>query len=98
MVTRFPSSLCRNAWKFTGQAEDLPGDQHRLLACIAPRPVDVYSGVRDRWADPRGEYLSAYHASEVYRLPGRNGLDSLASPPLGEAIIKSDVGCHIMKD
>jgi len=95
MVTRFPYWLCRNAWKFVGQEDDLPVDQHMLLACIAPRPVYVHSGVEDTWADGRGEYLSAYHASEVYRLLGKKGLTSEASPPVGQAIIESDVGYHI---
>jgi len=95
MVTRFPYWLCRNAWKFVGQEDDLPVDQHMLLACIAPRPVYVHSGVDDTWADGRGEYLSAYYASEVYRLLGKKGLTSEASPPVGEAIIRSDVGYHI---
>ncbi len=66
-----------------------------LLALIAPRPVYVASGVEDTWADPRGEYASAYHASEVYRLLGKEGLASATPPPLGEAILKSDVGYHI---
>ena len=95
MVTRFPYWLCRNAWKFVNHEDDLPVDQHMLLACIAPRPVYVHSGVEDAWADPRGEYLSAYHASEVYRLLGKKGLTSESSPPVGEAIIESDVGYHI---
>ena len=95
MVTRFPYWLCRNAWKFVNQEDDLPLDQHMLLACIAPRPVYVHSGVEDTWADPRGEYLSAYHASEVYRLFGKKGLTSESSPPVGKAIIESDVGYHI---
>ena len=95
MVTRFPYWLCRNAWKFANSEEDLPVDQHMLLACIAPRPLYVMSGVDDRWADPRGEYLSAYHASAVYRLLGKKGLDTEASPPVGEALVKSDVGYHI---
>ncbi len=95
MVTRFPYWLCRNAWKFVGQEDDLPVDQHMLLACIAPRPVYVHSGVEDTWADGRGEYLSAYHASEVYRLLGKKGLTSEASPPVGQAILQSDVGYHI---
>jgi len=95
MITRFPYWLCRNAWKFVNQEDDLPVDQHMLLACIAPRPVYVHSGVRDTWADGRGEYLSAYHASEVYRLLGKKGLTSESSPPVGKAIIESDVGYHI---
>jgi (4-O-methyl)-D-glucuronate---lignin esterase len=95
MVTRFPYWLCRNAWKFVNQEDDLPVDQHMLLALIAPRPVYVYSGVEDTWADGRGEYLSAYHASEVYRLLGKKGLTREASPPVGEAILDSDVGYHI---
>lgn len=95
MVTRFPYWLSRNAWKFVNQEDDLPVDQHMLLACIAPRPVYVHSAVGDTWADGRGEYLSAYHASEVYRLLGKKGLTTEASPPVGEAIIESDVGYHI---
>jgi hypothetical protein len=95
MVTRFPYWLCRNAWKFVGREDDLPVDQHMLLACIAPRPVYVHSGVKDTWADGRGEYLSAYHAGEVYRLLGKKGLTSEKLPPVGEAIIESDVGYHI---
>ena len=97
MVTRFPYWLCRNAWKFVNNEDDLPVDQHMLLACIAPRPVYVHSGVEDTWADSRGEYLSAYHSSKVYQLLGKRGLTSESSPPVGKAIIESDVGYHIRK-
>lgn len=95
MVTRFPYWLCRNAWKFVGQEDDLPVDQHMLLACIAPRPVYVHSGVEDTWADARGEYLSAYHASKVYALLGKKGLASEKSPEVGKAVIARDVGYHV---
>ena len=95
MVTRFPYWLCRNAWKFVGAEDDLPVDQHMLLALMAPRPVYVASGEKDTWADPRGEYLSAYHASQVYRLLGEKGLESEESPPLGQAIQTGAVGYHV---
>jgi hypothetical protein len=38
MVTRFPYWRCRNAGKFVNNEDDLPIDQHMLLACIAPWP------------------------------------------------------------
>ena len=95
MVTRFPYWLCRNAWKFVNNEDDLPVDQHMLLACIAPRPLYLAGGVGDTWADPKGEYLSAMHASEVYRLLGKKGLESADSPPVGTAIVQSDVGYHL---
>ena len=94
MVTRFPYWLCRNAWKFVEQEDDLPVDQHMLLACIAPRPVYIHSSIDDTWADSRGEYLSAYHASEVYRLLGKQGLVDEAQPLPRAPIIQSDVGYH----
>jgi hypothetical protein len=94
MVTRFPYWLCRNAGKFVRQEDDLPIDQHMLLACIAPRPLYVSSGEEDLWADPRGEYLGAYHAGEVYRLLGKKALASEASPPVGQALLDGDVGYH----
>ena len=94
MVTRFPYWLCRNAWKFARNEDDLPVDQHMLLACIAPRPVYVASGAEDHWADPRGEYLVAHHATEVYRLLGRTGLDDDEPPPVGRVLAAGDVGYH----
>ncbi len=95
MVTRFPYWLCRNAWKFVEQEDDLPVDQHMLLALMAPRPVYVASGIEDTWADPRGEYASAYHAGEVYRLFGKKALGSPELPPIGEAVLDRHVGYHV---
>ncbi len=94
MVTRFPYWLCRNAWKFVNQEDDLPVDQHMLLALIAPRPVYVASGINDTWADPRGEYASAYHASEVYRLLGKQGLTSPQFPNTDQVFLNGEVGYH----
>ena len=94
MVTRFPYWLCRNAWKFVDQEGDLPVDQHMMLALMAPRPVYVASGIDDTWADPRGEYASAYHATSVYELFGRQGMTSARLPELGQPIM-NDIGYHV---
>ena len=59
----------------------MPFDSPMLLALIAPRPLYVASAVEDQWADPKGEFLGAVAASEVYRLLGVKGLDVNATMP-----------------
>lgn len=81
---RFPHWLCENARKYIGREEDLPVDQHLLLACIAPRPLYITSGINDMWCDNMGEYLSAHHATPVYELFGLQGQPSQDRPRVNE--------------
>ena len=48
----------------------------------------------DAWADPKGEYLSLYHAGPVYRLYGMQGLPT-DEPPAVHQPRHGDVGYHI---
>ncbi|SKB63135.1 hypothetical protein SAMN05660226_02364 [Parapedobacter luteus] len=89
-----PAWFCPAFNQYRGKEQERPFDQHQLIALVAPRAVYVASAVEDRWADPKGEYLAAYHASPVYHLYGLKGLESSEMPGLHAPIMK-DIGYHI---
>ena len=94
MNRAFGHWLCDNNLKYDGKENELPVDQHMLIALMAPRPVYIASAEEDRWADPKGEYLSGDHASPVYKLFNKPALSSEDMPGINQPVMTT-IGYHI---
>ena len=73
---------------------DLPVDQHELIALCAPRPVFISSGsqqVEGGWVDAKGMFLGGVGAGPVYKLLGKRDLGSTEFPPIETALIDGDI-------
>jgi len=90
----FPYQFAQNYQKFGDHVDQLPVDSNLLLALIAPRPLYLSTGSEDRWSDPKGEFLAAVAAGPVYKLLGKDGLDTGQMPAAGEPIMHT-IGFHM---
>lgn len=92
ICTAFPYWFCDNYRQYMDRKEEMPFDQHYLVAAIAPRKVLIGSAVEDIWADPEAEQLCCLAASPAFP----NGFvcpDAMAQP--GETFFAGDIGYHL---
>jgi len=54
---------------------------------VAPRPLLLQTGNTDYWSDPKGEFLAAVAAGPVYKLLGKDALDTEVWPGANEPIL-----------
>jgi len=92
--SRFPYQFCANYGKYAAHVDQLPVDAHMLVALMAPRPVLLQTGSTDTWSDPKGEFLAAVAAGPVYRLLGKQGLETDEWPAAGVPILH-DIGYYM---
>jgi hypothetical protein len=91
----FPHWFCSNIGKYAGRENELPVDQHELIALVAPRAVYVASADEDLWADPKGEYGALVAARPVFALFGKTAVGEAAMPGLLQPRHVGSTGHHI---
>ncbi len=86
----------QNYRKYINKEEEMPYDQHFLVAASAPRYVYVASAVNDIWSDPKTEYLSSCAAGKVYEQLGKTGFVHPDRYPVpGDVLHDGCVGYHM---
>lgn len=92
---KFPYWLCAKYKTFNHRENDLPVDQHQLIALMAPRAVYVASAIEDLPADPRSEFRACVEAAPVFRLYGFESVTRTEFPELGKPDHGGRVGYHV---
>ncbi len=96
ITSRFPHWFSSSYATYAGRENDLPLDQHLLLASIAPRKVYVASAQEDLWADPQGAWNSLQFCRPAFRLFGLPILpDADTQPPIGIPLTCPSMGYHL---
>ena len=98
VAKNFPYWMNGTYQDYVGRLDEVPFDQHFLLAGCAPRKVYVSAASEDIWADYDSMYLGCKAASEVYEklgLPGFVCPDRL--PETGDVFIDGSIGFHMRK-
>lgn len=97
ITSAFPHWFAPRFTEFGGREDELPIDQHMLVALMAPRAVYIASADEDLWADPRGEFLSLVHASPVFALWGNPLVREEGMPPLEQPAHFGRLGYHVRR-
>ena len=97
IITRvFPYWFCKNYQKYAGKHENLPFDQHWLVAASFPAKICIGSAEEDLWADPESEFLSCVLADKYYRHFGTPAFpEQKTFPKTGDQICGDKIGYHV---
>jgi pimeloyl-ACP methyl ester carboxylesterase len=95
ITTTFWRWFCKPFSEYGGRENELPIDQHEMIALIAPRGVYVASSDEDLWADPKGEYASLVAAAPVFQLLGKESITDSEMPPPDQPRTTGQTGYHV---
>lgn len=89
--------FCKNYSKYIDNEENMPFDQHFLIASVCPNYVSVGSASEDSWACPENELLSCVCASPIYEKEGLSGFICDKKPETGDAFFDGHIGYFLRK-
>ncbi len=88
ITTAFPHWFVPAFANYAGREDQLPFDQHALLALCAPKPVLLLNAEDDLWANPAGQEEMADLAQPVFASLG--GTIECRRRPGGHSVIRKD--------
>lgn len=94
-TSRFFYQSAPNYHRYGDQVNQLPMDGHMLISLVAPRPLLLQTGDTDYWSDPKGEFLAAVAAEQVYRLFGKQGPGTDIMPKAGQTDMLHTLGYYM---
>lgn len=96
ITKNFPYWFCSKYSRYSDNEDEMPFDQHYLIAACAPRKVLIGCAKEDTWADPLSEYLAAHAASDAYTLLNMKGFVGEDREPMaGDIFHEGNIGYHM---
>ncbi len=104
MAKTYPHWVRPGLYSDLSDGEELPVDQHQLIALLAPTPVLLGNGRRDVWSDPNSSYRAVRAAAPAYgedELPERVPYDGRDLSPGwwlrsgGHSVVEEDIRAFI---
>ena len=84
--------------EYIDREDEMPFDQHFLVAANLPHKVYVASAELDHWAGQENEFMACVHASDYYKAHGKRGfVHGGEMPACGELLHEGDIGYHIRR-
>jgi hypothetical protein len=90
----FAGNYCPNFTNYIGHWNNMPVDQHEMIALMAPRKVFLTGGNQEYWEDVKGGFLAAVAAEPVYILLGKKGINTVEMPPIERPIVFGEIGLY----
>jgi hypothetical protein len=90
----FAGNYCPNFTNYIGHWNNMPVDQHEMIALMAPRKMFLTGGNQENWQDVTGGFLAAVAAEPVYILLGKKGINTVQMPPIERPIVYGEIGFY----